>query len=445
MRDGSGNFSAGTITASLTGAASLNVLKTGDTMTGALLITNVAATTTALSVSGKGVFLAGVTVANDFAVDTGTLYVNSTNNRVSINTPVDGGTGAFIETNPVKLNVYAASGSLAFQSDISLSANTDFYQASVFNKVNGGETGLLLQHGASEVAQWGISAVRTGNYVGDLIFRTRIANSQNAKRLTLTNGGNLIPATTNAQSIGSSTNKWQEIYTHISLVKDSVRIGDASTNAEADVQFKGASASPGGGRNFRIGNNIGAGVDIFAIYSSGTDGGIDWKNTLTTPLAPAIAIQGANNRVAINTTDFGGTDITVDPNVAREYILNISGDVNLNGQLFQNNAEFVTSRWTKSDNDNGDNIYRDSKVGIGNQPNPVYTLDVEGDINLTGKQYINGIAQYLDSNGVIYGRGDTIAENLTITAGRSWQSAGTITIANGFTIDFEAGAIWTIL
>src|SRR5205814_6991107 len=35
-RDASGNFSAGTITASLTGSASNNVLKAGDTMTGAL-------------------------------------------------------------------------------------------------------------------------------------------------------------------------------------------------------------------------------------------------------------------------------------------------------------------------------------------------------------------------------------------------------------------------
>jgi hypothetical protein len=37
-RDASGNFTAGTITASLTGAASLNVLKAGDTMTGALVL-----------------------------------------------------------------------------------------------------------------------------------------------------------------------------------------------------------------------------------------------------------------------------------------------------------------------------------------------------------------------------------------------------------------------
>jgi hypothetical protein len=38
LRDASGNFAAGTITASVTGAASLNVLKAGDTMTGQLKI-----------------------------------------------------------------------------------------------------------------------------------------------------------------------------------------------------------------------------------------------------------------------------------------------------------------------------------------------------------------------------------------------------------------------
>lgn len=39
-RDASGNFVTGTITGSLTGAASLNVLKAGDTMTGALVLSN---------------------------------------------------------------------------------------------------------------------------------------------------------------------------------------------------------------------------------------------------------------------------------------------------------------------------------------------------------------------------------------------------------------------
>ena len=56
-RDSTGNFSAGTITASLTGAASLNVLKAGDTMTGQLINTRTNQTGT-----GAGqIFLNGTT------------------------------------------------------------------------------------------------------------------------------------------------------------------------------------------------------------------------------------------------------------------------------------------------------------------------------------------------------------------------------------------------
>jgi hypothetical protein len=55
-RDASGNFIAGTITAALTGAASSNVLKAGDTMTGALVVP------------------AGTVTANGIQVGTGTTY-----------------------------------------------------------------------------------------------------------------------------------------------------------------------------------------------------------------------------------------------------------------------------------------------------------------------------------------------------------------------------------
>ena len=442
MRDSLGNFDAGTITASLTGAASLNVLRAGDDMTGPLTIGNVDAANQALEVSGRADFLSNITVATNLTVDSGTLYVNATNNRVSINTPIDGGTGSFIETNPLKLNVYSASGSLLFQSNTALSTNTDFYQASVFNKVDGGETGLLLQHGATTTAQWGISTVRTGNYVGNLIFRTRTANATNALRLTITNGGDLLPGTDSDQDLGSSTLRWQTIHGDVYLAKDSLRIGDASTNAEADVQFKGAGASPGGGRNFRVGNNIGAGVDVFAIYSSGTDGGTDWKNTLATPLAPALAIQGTNNRLAINTTDFSGTDNTDPDNpVNRDYILNVGGDVNINGQLFQNNAEFVTSRWTEATN--GDDIYRLSRVGI-NKADPEYTLDCDGDFNVTGALYVNGIVKWIDAGGIINIAGQTISENLTTPQNSILYSYGNITINSGYAVTVGAGTSWTI-
>ena len=69
LRDGSGNFSAGTITASLTGAASLNVLKAGDTMTGQLIST----------------------LANNTATGGGQIYLNGANgNRIDF----QGGAGS---------------------------------------------------------------------------------------------------------------------------------------------------------------------------------------------------------------------------------------------------------------------------------------------------------------------------------------------------------------
>jgi hypothetical protein len=51
-RDASGNFTAGTITAALTGAASSNVLKAGDTMTGALVVPLASAATPSLTFTG---------------------------------------------------------------------------------------------------------------------------------------------------------------------------------------------------------------------------------------------------------------------------------------------------------------------------------------------------------------------------------------------------------
>lgn len=64
-RDGSGNFAAGTITANLTGSASNNVLKSGDTMTGALTI--------------------NVSALQALLVGSNTLVVDTVNNRVGIN------------------------------------------------------------------------------------------------------------------------------------------------------------------------------------------------------------------------------------------------------------------------------------------------------------------------------------------------------------------------
>ena len=86
IRDASGNFSAGTITASLSGAASANVLKTGDTMTGTLTITGAGSN---FNVSGNAQVSGTTTLSNDLAVDSDTLFVDVSTDRVGINAGVN--------------------------------------------------------------------------------------------------------------------------------------------------------------------------------------------------------------------------------------------------------------------------------------------------------------------------------------------------------------------
>ena len=73
--------------------------------------------------------------------------------------------------------------------------------------------------------------------------------------------------------------------------------------------------------------------------------------------------------------------------------LDVSGDINFTGTLFQNGSEFVSSNWELS----GNNIHRmNTLVGI-NKSNPIYDLDVSGDINFTGTLFQNGLG-FVGSN-----------------------------------------------
>ena len=167
--------------------------------------------------------------------------------------------------------------------------------------------------------------------------------------------------------------------------------------------------------------------------------------------------------------------------------MNINGDVNFNGTLFQNNGEFVTSRWTEATNQT--DIYRLSKVGIAQQ-NPTYTLQVGTDgsengsfkvagnseldgtlyvgTSSTNRVYINGSQiniqngsisngqitngllvsgdkQYIDRYGVIKRNRANITENVTINNGDRCSSTGPIEVNNGITVTINNGGYWTVV
>jgi len=84
-----------------------------------------------------------------------------------------------------------------------------------------------------------------------------------------------------------------------------------------------------------------------------------------------------------------------------QYTLDVGGDINLSGSFYQGGSPFVSSLWT----DGGDSLYYRSNVEVGtgnlyvdtttsrvgiNTTTPGYDLDVNGDINFTGTFYQGG-------------------------------------------------------
>jgi hypothetical protein len=292
----------------------------------------------------------------------------------------------------------------------------------------------------------------------DFIFRNNSSN----KLIIQGNGGLVIQ--------NSGTNNGLTVDKMI-LGTEGLTLGSNANNNDAPLYFDGATTGSDGTvrrvdgdgnnidgylSNFRVGNGI-ISDDIFEITA--TDGGAIVAGGSTDKriykATPAIAIEGSTNAVGINTTSFSGVDNSGAQSETRYYHLNVQGDMNINGQFFQNNEEFVTSRWTESTNDSGANIYRDSKVGIGDVPAPAYRLHVKGSLQIEGSTFTNGQnqdvlwangqAQWCDSYGIIKLQRTTINEDVTIPANVVASSIGDIVIATGKTVTISNGGEWYIM
>ena len=431
IRDTSGNFTAGTITASLTGAASLNVLKTGDTMSGSLALSG---TGSNLTVGGTLGVTGNTTLSGNLAVDSTVLFVDATNDSV--------GFGTASPATGVPIHIYRNLGGTNTGIPVMLRLET---LRSDFVADPGGCSILFKNQDGNNSANEGYIQALTVNDTdfGDndesntsFVFRMTNAGALRDNVIFTGDGrvgiNTMNPGTYELNVVG------QTYLSDTLTVKTSISINDTTSNG-APILFLGSSSN----RNFRIGNQLLAN-DVFEITPSTTNGGSTWKTT------PALAIQGTNNRVAINTTSFGGTDPT-DGTTQRTYQLNIQGDININGSVFQNNAEFVTSRWTAATNTT--DIYRLSKVGI-NKTDPTYTLHVAGTANIEGLAssgsntnvlYANADKQWLDSYGVFKANRNTVDENINIPANTNCVSAGPITISAGRTVNIANGATWSIV
>jgi hypothetical protein len=135
--------------------------------------------------------------------------------------------------------------------------------------------------------------------------------------------------------------------------------------------------------------------------------------------ALAVSVQGALS--AGSNLEVGTANLFVDTSTSRvgigmsnpSYTLDVDGDINLStgSTLKINGTDAVFSNWTA----NGSDIYRSSgNVGIGVAPS--YTLDVDGDINLS-------TGSTLKINGT-----DAVFSNWTVSGSDIYRSSGNVGI-----------------
>ena len=437
QRDSSGNFSATTITAQLTGAASLNVLKTGDTMTGALVLTGAGSN---LTVSGTATVNNTTTINADLNVDSNTLFVDASENKIGISETVftnrAGESYVKLRMRTSNFDGYDDDHRMDFGQFngnwVDGSGGNDSQFGMAFTWQTQVRGGLLYDHrGTERMALW--------SSYGRLAFMVDPGTSGDEVPITVgTEAMTIVPSgTVGINTTGPSTSFKLDV-NGATRLRNFVTLDSANDNSGAGLLFLGSSSE----RNFRIGNQWGHN-NAFEITPSTAAGGSSWDGT------PALYIRG-DHRVGIYTSSISGTDPT--NNVVRSYRLNVNGDMNIDGQFFQNNQEFVTSRWTEASN--GNDIFRLSKVGI-NKQDPTYFLDISGSKNIEGQTftnqantsvlYANGEEQWIDSYGIFKTNGQTVGENVTVPNGINCGSFGPITINNNIVITVADGGSWNIV
>ena len=131
------------------------------------------------------------------------------------------------------------------------------------------------------------------------------------------------------------------------------------------------------------------------LFTSGTSLGINTSNitdTLTLN-GPSISLFGGGGsnyiKLYANQSNLGINKTNA------AFALDISGDINFDGNIYQNGSTFQNSRW--SCNFNG--IYVESNVGIGIAASSNYTLTVDGPMIVNGPININnGVTFYTNTS-----------------------------------------------
>lgn len=117
---------------------------------------------------------------------------------------------------------------------------------------------------------------------------------------------------------------------------------------------------------------------------------INSSNISVSNILAANQVNASNGIIASN---IAASNIAIGKSTAA-FPLDVQGDINFTGALYQNSQKYISSQWTTASTSNTISITQ-CNVGIGTKT-PQYPLDVVGDLNFTGALYQNG-SRYIGS------------------------------------------------